>query len=105
MIEPDAIIEFREGDKITLAAIELHWATDTRRIAKQLDRHITALSQNLISERYNHSDPHLVFSVHKNPTTRRSVQKWFDENEESVAFKPFFRWFDFYELIEASVTL
>jgi len=95
VIEPDAIIEFREEDKITLAAIELHWATETRRIAKQLDRHITALSQNLISERYNHPDPHVVFSIHKNPTTRRSVQKWFDENEESKAFKPFFRWFDF----------
>lgn len=95
VIEPDAIIKFREDDKVTLAAIELHWATDTRRIAKQLDRHITALSQNLISERYNFDKPHVVFSVHKNPTTRRSVQVWFSENEESAAFKPFFRWFDF----------
>lgn len=95
VIEPDAIIKFREEDKITLAVIELHWASDTRRIAEQLDRHITALSQNLVSERYNHTEPHVVFSVHKNQTTRHSVQAWFDENEESVAFKAFFRWYDF----------
>jgi len=101
VIEPDAIIEFREDDKVTLAAIELHWATDTRRIARQLDRHITALSQNLISERYKHHDSHVVFSIHKNSATRKSVQVWFDENEESKAFKPFFRWFDFHVFSES----
>ena len=95
VIEPDAIVKTRDGEKTILVVIELHWATDTRRIAQQLDRHITALTQNLISERYDHSDPHIVVSVHKNSQTRKAVQKWFFENEESAAFKPFFRWFDF----------
>ena len=99
VIEPDAIVEYKDGDEIVLAAIELHWATDTRRIAKQLDRHITALSQNLIAERYKRSEPHIVFSVHKNPATRRSVQEWFKTSEEGTAFAPFFRWYDFDPLV------
>lgn len=99
VIEPDAIIEFTDNGKSTLAAVELHWATDTRKIGLQLDRHITALSQNLIAERYQSSKPHIVYSVHQNPATRRSVQKWFKENEEAAAFEPFFRWFDFDPLL------
>lgn len=99
VIEPDAIIHYREGQKTTLAAVELHWATDTRRIAKQLDRHITALSQNLIAERYGHDEPHVVFSVHQNPATRQSVQRWFRESADGQTFAPFFRWYDFDPLL------
>lgn len=99
VIEPDAIIEYDDGETSTLAAIELHWATDTRRIAKQLDRHITAISQNLIAERYKRTEPNIVFSIHKNPMTRRSVQEWFKTSEEGAAFAKFFRWYDFDELI------
>lgn len=99
VIEPDAIVEYEDGGTNTLAVIELHWATDTRRIAKQLDRHITALSQNLIAERYSRSEPHIVFSVHKNPATRRSVQEWFRKSEEGTAFASYFRWYDFDPLL------
>ncbi len=103
-IEPDAIVEYTVNGEGYIAVIELHWATDTRRVAKQIDRHITALSQNIVAEKYRHLSPHYVISVHENPKNKKSVQKWFSESHEATNFSEFFDWYEF-DTFKASAIL
>lgn len=91
-IEPDGVFRFRT-DRNTLpllCAVEIHRKPDTKYITEQLDRHITAMDQMLIAERFENPSANLVLSVHENLSSFRGVQKRIQEIPDFEPFLPFF---------------
>ena len=89
-IDPDGIFRLHKGDKSFLCAIEHHRKPDSQYITRQLDRHMTALDQNLLSERFDHQNPNLVLSVHENLRSFTSVQKRLLSLPDFEKFIPYF---------------
>ncbi len=91
-IEPDGLFRFKRGGKSFLCAIELHRKSDSKYITQQLDRHITAIEQNILGEAFNQEQPNLVLSVHESASSFESVQKRLLALPD---FKPFMPYFHF----------
>jgi len=89
-IEPDGLFRLHQKEKAFLCAVEIHRKPDTKYITEQLDRHITAIDQMIISERFEHPEPNIVLSVHEHLSSFRGVQKRLQELKDFEAFTPFF---------------
>ena len=89
-IEPDGIFRYSVGERSFLCALEIHKKHDTKYITEQLDRHMTALDQSLLAERFDHSTDNLVLSVHESLGSFKGVQKRLIEMPEFERFLPFF---------------
>jgi len=90
-IEPDGIFRFKNNSgKPFLCALEIHRKHDSKYITQQLDRHITAIDQQLFSERFQQDTPNLVLSVHESLSSFKSVQKRLLELPDFERFVPFF---------------
>jgi hypothetical protein len=71
---PDAIIRFRVGDIVRLAAVELHRSTDTLAIIEQLRKHAAAIDAGLFSRAFDHPHANHVLSVHSDAAKLRNVR-------------------------------
>lgn len=89
-IEPDGIFKLHKDDQSFLCAVEHHRKADSQYITQQLDRHMTAIDQNLLAERFDQEQPNLVLSVHENISSFRSVQKRLLELPDFEPFVPYF---------------
>jgi len=89
-IEPDGIFRFKRDGKSFLCAMEMHRKRDSKYIAQQLDRHITAIDQNLFSERFEQETPNFVLSVHESLASFQSVQKRLLALPDFEKFLPYF---------------
>ena len=89
-IEPDGIFRLKRNGKAFLCAVEIHRKADSKYITQQLDRHITAIDQLIISEKFKHDSPNLVLSVHESLASFKSVQKRLLALPDFKPFLPFF---------------
>lgn len=78
-IVPDCLCRFQHGGQDRLCAIELHRGTHSQRIIEQLERHLVALQEGVISEKFDHPFANAVLSVHETEATFLAAQKWFAE--------------------------
>lgn len=89
-IEPDGIFRLIKGDKSFLCAVEYHRKPDSKYIAQQLDRQMTAIDQYLLAERFNQKMPNLVLSIHENQSSFKSVQSRLLALPDFEKFIPYF---------------
>jgi hypothetical protein len=80
-IVPDALLRFRVGDVVRLAAIEYHRETDTRGIIEQLRKHGAAIEQGLFSAMFKQEAANHVLSIHANPDKLRNVRERIEAGE------------------------
>jgi hypothetical protein len=72
-IIPDALIRFRVGDTVRIAAVEFHRETNTTRIMHQLTNHARAVKQGLFSGMFNSGPANHVLSVYDDAAKLRNV--------------------------------
>lgn len=80
-IVPDALLRFRVGDVVRLAAIEYHRETDTRGIIEQLRKHGEAIEQGLFSAMFKQDAANHVLSIHANSDKLRNVRERIEAGE------------------------
>ena len=102
-IDPDGIFRFMKGDKSLLCAVEHHRKADSKYITQQLDRHMTAIDQNLLAEHFNHPAPNLVLSIHESVSSFKNVQKRLTELPDFERFIPYFH-FTLHENLKTDFT-
>lgn len=71
----DGIFRVNINGKRRLCAVEIHNNWESGKIADQINRHITAISMNLFSLKYQHPSANFVLSIHENMTTLESTRK------------------------------
>lgn len=89
-LEPDGIAYFSDGDKQRLCAVEVHRATDTKRIVRQLERHMHAISLGTLSREFSHDYANFVLSIHERETTFNHVRQRILQLPDFAAFSPLF---------------
>lgn len=89
-IEPDGVFRMSRGGKSFLFAVEVHRKSDSKYITQQLDRHITAIEQNILGEAFNQEQPNLVLSIHESESSFKSVQKRLLALPDFQSFLPYF---------------
>lgn len=90
VILPDGIFRFERGGKSRLCAVEIHNGVDTKKITEQLKRHITALEQGAISDKYQHRAANFVLSVYENAATLNLARKRLAQEPHFSEFSPLF---------------
>ena len=64
-----------KDDRSYLCAVEHHRKSDSQYITQQLDRHMTAIDQNLLAEAYDYHSPNLVLPIHESIASFKNVQQ------------------------------
>ena len=78
---PDALIRFRAGDTVRLAAIEYHRETDAKGIIEQLRKHAAAIDKDAFASKYAHPAANHVLSVHADADKLRRVRERIEAGE------------------------
>jgi hypothetical protein len=93
LLIPDAIFIFHlPNTKTYLYALEIHNGFGTKRIVNQLEKHLIAIKEGSVSEKYAYSYANRVVSVFDNEATLRAVLKRLKELPD---FKKFYSHFLF----------
>jgi hypothetical protein len=78
---PDALMRFRAGDIVRLAAIEYHRETDTRAIIEQLRKHAAAIDAGVFPAMYDHHATNHVLSIHAHADKLKNVRERIEGGE------------------------
>ena len=70
---PDAIVRFRAGEVVRVAAVELHRTTSTAEIVEQLRKHTLAIEQRCFSDMFNQIPANHVLSVYEDTAKLANV--------------------------------
>jgi len=76
-IIPDIIYKYSDQTRDYLFCVEIHMGKDTKRALEQIDNHILAISQGVVSDKYSYERDNRVIYLFQELSTKEAIEKKF----------------------------